>query len=192
MPAHQDTPGGAERSSGRPPAGTVPRAAALKLVGGLEKHAGQGAPLVSDVIFADDHIDLRLSSGQEISFADLHQLESYVAVCTAAPVTAPEPAPDPEQHRIWEQWWEMLLDLSGYPSYFQDLHPRLEVITVRRRHRQALITVGNGTSSETYSVDLDEEIRYPAGIPDDIRYSFNNDMGPPAPFAKRTAQQPCT
>lgn len=84
----------------------------------------------------------------------------------------------------------MLLDLSGYPTYFQDLHPELEVITVRRHHRQALITVGDGTTWETYSVALDEDEYYPVGIPDDIRYSFSNDMGPPAPFAKKIAQQP--
>ena len=185
MTAHQDAPGSAQRRPGWPPVGSGSRAAALKLIGGLEQHCGRGSPLVSNVTFADDRIDLRLTSGRELSFAGLHQLEYYVATCTATPVAAP--APDPDQRRIWDQWWEMLLDLSGYPSYFQDLHPGLEVITVQRHHRQALITVGNGTTCETYSVALDEDVQYPAGIPDDIRYSFHNGTEPPAPFAKKIA-----
>lgn len=185
MTAHQDTTGGAERPPAPLPAVSSSRAAALKLIGGLEKHGDQGAPLVSDVTFADNRIDLRLSSGRELSFADMHQLKNFVATCRAATVTAPDPASGADQRRIGEQWWEMLLDLSGYPSCFEDLHPGLEVINVRRRQRQALITVKDGTITETYSVALDEDVHYPAGIPDDIRYSFNNDMGPPAPFAKK-------
>jgi hypothetical protein len=68
----------------------------------------------------------------------------------------------------------------------------VEVITVPRHHREALITVGDGTPAETYRVALDEHVHYPVGIPDDIRYSFNDDMGPPAPFAERIAWQPTT
>lgn len=187
MTAPHDPDGTAGRPSRWPPAGAGSRAAALKLIGGFEKHCGHGAPLVSEVTFADERIGLRLSSGQDLSFAGLPPLKSYVATCTAASGPATESAPDPEQHRKWEQWWEMLLDLSGYPTYFQDLHPGLEVITVRRHHREALITVGDGTTYETYSVALDEDVHYPLGIPDDIRYSFNNEMGPPAPFAKKIA-----
>jgi hypothetical protein len=184
MTAPQDPAG---RPPGWPSAGAGSRAAALKLIGGLEKHCGHGIPMVLGVTFMEERIDLRMSSGQELSFTGLSSLKSYVATCTAKPGTASDPAPDPEQHRIWEQWWEMLLDLSGYPTYFQDLHPGLEVIIVRRHHRQALITVGDGTTVETYRVALDEDVHYPVGIPDDIRYSFNNDMGPPALFAQKIA-----
>ena len=38
-----------------------------------------------------------------------------------------------------------------------------------------------------YSVALDGDVHYPAGIPDDIRYSFHNNTEPPAPFAKKIA-----
>ena len=185
MTAHNDGPGGAATPQWWPPSGMHPRAAALKLIGGLEKLCGLGAPMVSAVTFEDDRIDLLLSSGRGLTFAGPEQLQSYVATCTAGPATAPETTPEPGQRELWEQWWEMLLDLSTYPSYFLDLHPRLEVIAVQRRQRQSLITVGNGKIRETYSVALVEGESYPVGIPDDIRYSFNNDMGPPAPFAKK-------
>ncbi|MFF0945338.1 hypothetical protein ACFYE2_14080 [Kocuria sp. CPCC 205300] len=45
--------------------------------------------------------------------------------------------------------------------------------------------MGDGSARRTYGLALDEDVHYPAEIPDDIRYSFNNDMGPSAPFAKK-------
>lgn len=185
MTTPPDPTGTAGDSSGWPPADAGSRAAALKLIAGFEKRCGQGRPLVSEVTFAVNRIGLRLSSGRDLSATDLQSLKHYLVTCTAVSGAAADPTPDPQDHRMWEQWWELLLDLAGYPTYFQDLHPGLEVITVRRRHHQALITVGDGTTQETYSVALDKDVQYPAGIPDDIRYSFNNDTGPSAPFAKK-------
>ena len=185
MTTPPDPTGTAGKSSGRPPAEAGSRAAALKLLGGFEKRCGQGAPLISEVTFTENRINLQLSSGQALSFTGLPSLERYLATCSAAAGGAADPTPDPQDYLMWEQWWELLLDLASYPSYFQDLHPGLGVLTVRRRHRRALITVGDGTTRETYSVALDEDVQYPAGIPDDIRYNFNNDAGPSAPFAKK-------
>lgn len=190
LSAPQEFTGGAGKPPGWPRIGTGSRAAALKLIGGVEKRCGQGAPVISAVTFAEDRIGLRLSSGRELWFTGLSPLERDVAACTGAPGVASDPAPDPQEQRIWEQWRELLLDVSGYPTSFQDLHPGLEVITVRRRHRQARITVGDGTTRETYRVALDEDVQYPAGIADDIRYSFRNDAGPSAPFAKKSPDGP--
>lgn len=63
---------------------------------------------------------------------------------------------------------------------------------MRRGNRRALITVGDGTTQETYRVALDEDVQYPAGIPDDIRYSFASDTGPAGPFAQRIDSRPAT
>ena len=55
----------------------------------------------------------------------------------------------------------MLRNLSGCPTCVQDLHPELEVITVKRHHREALITVEDGTICETCSMALDEDVHHP-------------------------------
>lgn len=160
-----DLTGTGGKSSGWPPAEAGSRAAALTLIGGFEQRCGQGRPLVSEVTFAENRIDLHLGSGRGLSFTDLTQLEHYLATCTPAAGAKAHPTPDPQDHRMWEQWCELLLDLASYPTYFQDLHPGLDVLTVRRRHDQTLITVGDGTTRETYSVALDGDVQVPRGDP---------------------------
>lgn len=161
---------------------------ALKLIGVFERRCGSGRAQVSTATFDGDRTVLRLSSGQELSFPHLRRLQDFLAACAEEPhdaVAPPERQPGPEERAQWEWWYEVLLDLAAYPSYFEDLHPRLEVLAVHRHPHAAVITVGDGRITETYRVARDPEDQFPLGIPDDIRYSFNNVTGKEPPFAKR-------
>lgn len=188
MPAHDEgseddtVPGRTQASDQHGPS------VALRLIGVFEQRCGSGRAQVSTVRFDGDRTELQLSSGEQLSFPHLSPLQEFLADCAeeAPDAVAPsERPPGPEERAQWEWWYEVLLDLAAYPSYFEDLHPRLEVLAVHRHPHAAVITVGDGTSTETYRVARDPDDQFPLGLPDDIRYSFNNVAAKEPPFAKR-------
>ncbi|MEX5299332.1 hypothetical protein RCG67_11195 [Kocuria sp. CPCC 205292] len=163
-------------------------ATALRLIGVFEQRCGAGRAQVSTVRFDGDRTELQLSSGQELSFPHLRPLQDFLAArareAREAVSTTGRPS-GAEERAQWEWWYEVLLDLAAYPSYFEDLHPRLEVLAVHRSPHAAVITVGDGRITETYRVSRAPEDQFPLGIPDDIRYSFDNAAAKEPPFAKR-------
>lgn len=145
------------------------RALTLRNIAEFEKTSWLQVPQISAVAFMSDVTYVTTRNGLSAAFSgevtheNLAQLMGSIGLQGATGTNASIEL---------EQWYETLLDLSSYPSYFEDFCPGLEPNIILRLSDCVIFSFVKDGKIVQYQYKFDPENQFPLALPDEVRSSF--------------------
>lgn len=151
------------------------RSSALHALAEFEKSSKVQEPLISVIAFADDLTRLTTCQGGSFVFRNPISPDALARLAgTTAPTRCPVPR-NPDAAVQWEQWYETLADLAGYPSYFEDSLPELVPNVIQRFSDCVIFSFRTPDQIRQYRYSFDDRNEFPLALPDEIRCSWLGD-----------------
>lgn len=158
------------------------RALTLRNIAEFERTSGLQMPQISAVAFTPEITYVATSNGKSSSFREGVTRENLAQL--AGSISLQQHPGGTAAFTELKQWYEVLSDLASYPSYFEDLYPRLKPNVVQRFSDCVIFSFINDERIVQYQYKFDPDHQFPLALPDEVRHSFSGNYAA-GPFLVR-------
>lgn len=152
------------------------QASVLRSVADFERASKTREPAISSLLFAEDIAYAAFDGAGSVTLdgtVTATRLESLRAAAGPAAETPATPtSPGADLATRWEQWHEVLAELSGYPTYVEHAYARLAPNAIQLFSHGVVFSFRNLGRIMQYEYTFDARHEFPLGLLDEVRLSF--------------------